>query len=198
MPRQSLLEKNVLSLAMEKYIDLLTGQQITTHKSTNDSTWVCGSCGRTCKNEKGLKIHRNKMGCSLILKIVQHSGQPHETDEGRGRYQVTATVPRTSKVHLKMKVTTRDWREFQKKARWREEGKRLKALTKELLQIITNYARKEQRIKWPTSSQKKKWQKQTWCLGLLLLGLWTVISQQQQPLCTSWGETDLGYKRKGF
>ena len=43
---------------------------------------IC-SCEKSCKNERGLKIHRTKMGCQPILNLVdlQRKGQPHETEE---------------------------------------------------------------------------------------------------------------------
>ncbi|XP_069114421.1 uncharacterized protein [Argopecten irradians] len=41
---------------------------------------IC-SCGKTCKNERGLKIHRTKMGCAPILNLAQRTEQSGETEE---------------------------------------------------------------------------------------------------------------------
>ena len=41
---------------------------------------VC-SCGKPCKNERGLKIHMGHMGCPPILNLVQRSGEPYKPEE---------------------------------------------------------------------------------------------------------------------
>jgi len=45
-----------------------------------DTTRVC-SCGKTCKNEKGLNIHRARMGCPPVLNLEQRTRQLGETEE---------------------------------------------------------------------------------------------------------------------
>ena len=61
-----------------------TGNETRTTRQEMDTSRVC-SCGKTCKNERGLKIHRTKMGCSTTPNLVQRTGQrteqPHETEE---------------------------------------------------------------------------------------------------------------------
>ena len=58
-----------------------THDKRTTNKNT-DSTREC-SCGKLCKNERGLKIHRTKMGCQSVPRLEQRKGKPNETEEER-------------------------------------------------------------------------------------------------------------------
>ena len=48
--------------------------------ATSNTGSTC-SCGKTLKNERGLKIHMGKMGCVPILRLTQRTGQPGETEE---------------------------------------------------------------------------------------------------------------------
>ncbi|XP_062568263.1 uncharacterized protein LOC134230448 [Saccostrea cucullata] len=56
-----------------------TTRQRKTTTNTNSGN-VC-SCGKVCKNEKGLKIHMGRMGCKPDQQLTQRTGQPGETEE---------------------------------------------------------------------------------------------------------------------
>ena len=57
-------------------------QETTERQRTTDLKGgnVC-ICGEVCKNQRGLKIHIGKMGCSPIQSLIQRTGQPGETEE---------------------------------------------------------------------------------------------------------------------
>ena len=57
-------------------------QETTEQQTTTDlnSRNVC-ICGKVCKNQRGLKIHMVKMGCSPIQSLKRHTGQPGEMEE---------------------------------------------------------------------------------------------------------------------
>ena len=48
------------------------------------TTRTC-SCGKVCKNQKGVRIHASKMGCPPIMNIVQRTRQIDETEEELGQ-----------------------------------------------------------------------------------------------------------------
>ena len=56
----------------------MTSQPPRTMSQTNES--VC-SCGKVCKNEKGVNIHRGRMGCPPIVNLVQRARELGETSE---------------------------------------------------------------------------------------------------------------------
>ncbi|XP_062585204.1 uncharacterized protein LOC134246875 [Saccostrea cucullata] len=56
-----------------------TTRQRKTTTITNSGN-VC-SCGKVCKNQKGLKIHMGSMGCKPDQQRTQCTGQPGETEE---------------------------------------------------------------------------------------------------------------------
>ena len=60
-------------------------QSVTTTPSTGlmrqDNGNVC-SCGKVCKNAKGVNIHRAKMGCPPVVNLVQRTRELDETSEG--------------------------------------------------------------------------------------------------------------------
>ena len=53
-----------------------TGNRTTT-KGSGPTCW----CGKTCKNEKGLKIHQSKMGCGARKASTQRTVQTGKTQE---------------------------------------------------------------------------------------------------------------------
>ena len=52
------------------------------HTTTNLNSGNVCICGKVCKNQRGLKIHMGKMGCSPIQSLIRRTGQPGETEEG--------------------------------------------------------------------------------------------------------------------
>ena len=55
----------------------------TVQSTTETNNGCVCSCGRTLKNEHGLKIHRGRMGCPAIMNLVQRTRQLGETEEGQ-------------------------------------------------------------------------------------------------------------------
>lgn len=101
-PKHILCEEDPKTLAMDKYLmrypqgraragkdDRPIGQIMATLESVNptlaqsDVTTVVCTCGKVCKNVKGLMIHQAKMGC-LCPGSVQRTGKPGETQERQG------------------------------------------------------------------------------------------------------------------
>ena len=109
---------------------------------------VC-SCGKPCKNERGLKIHMGHMGCPPILNLVQRIGEPYkpeeETDQethhrardllAQGEGEEAAYIP---SVEITENKTKKD------------------PIVRQ--QPIVNTERKK-RIKWPKTSEQREWKK---------------------------------------
>jgi hypothetical protein len=112
-------------------------QRTMTMNTAGDQSVVTCSCGKPCKNEKGLKIHRTKMGCSPILNLMQRAGSPGETEERLDPEE------HHSVQHLH--------------ASENEEESSTVAETRSQAENQGNTETK-QRVKWPNAAEKVKWQ----------------------------------------
>ena len=125
--------------------------ETTTPEIRTTNLKVC-SCGKSCKNERGLKIHRTKMGCQPILNLVQRKGQPHETEEEMDQ------ETHHSVQHLHVQGEEEDGSN-----RTEEENETtLNLIDQQAEQTPTPTVEKtpqhtRERIKWPNSSKKNIW-----------------------------------------
>ncbi|CAG2233830.1 unnamed protein product [Mytilus edulis] len=111
-----------------------------------DTSRVC-SCGKICKNEKGLKIHRTKMGCSVTPILERRKGQPNETEEEMNQethhsvqhlHVQEEEVMEENEAHDQLGMNLNSQQEREK-----HQGKEGVPPTP--------------RIKWPTAASKKEW-----------------------------------------
>ena len=94
------------------------------------------SCGKVCKNERGVKIHQARMGCSPKPSSAQRNASPeaHETEEDQGQeeHHSALSLQATTRVEESSNGTTQDGMENTSSA---------------------------ERVLWPKSSDKQKWEK---------------------------------------
>ena len=105
------------------------------------------SCGKTLKNERGLKIHMGKMGCAPILRLTQRTGQPGETEE--------EVVQDSNHSDHSVHVSDNEEGSQNDVETTQEEGSQQREAR---VQHVDGTQRKL-KIKWPPSSNKAEWER---------------------------------------
>ncbi|XP_060603696.1 uncharacterized protein LOC132756599 [Ruditapes philippinarum] len=95
------------------------------------------SCGKVCKNERGLKIHRTKMGCAPIANLLQRARQLGEEELDREEHHSVQSLQASDEEEEHIDSSEKDTRE----------------------NATESTEQRRQKVKWPASTEKTSWKR---------------------------------------